>query len=525
MPPAAPRRGTSLVLAVLGGLLTDAASPGLSWWPLAYVGIALLVLALGRDSARWNVLVGFVFGLAFFVPQLTWAGVAVGVVPWIGLAALQAGFVAALGGVWTLARRGPVPASTGWQVVAFALLWVGVEEARSVLPFGGFPWGRIAFSQADAPLAAWAWLGGAPLVSGLVVVVGALLAAAVRHARRDPRSSLLAVLVGVAVVAGGLVVPLDTAAQAGTLEVGAVQGNVPDRGLDSFNQAREVLDNHVAGTWALLDQVAPGELDLVLWPENGADIDPRVDAAAAADITAAAQGVGAPILVGTLEYPPSGGRYNVSVLWDPELGPVDVYAKQHPAPFGEYIPLRDLARLVSPEVDRVRTDMLPGTEVGLIEMDSARLGRTVGIGDVICFEVAYDDLVRDAVAAGGEILVVQTNNATFGPTDESLQQLAMSRLRAIEHGRATVQISTVGVSAVISPSGQVLAQTELFTAEQMVESLPLRTALTPASRWGDLVSWTLRVAALALTLVAVVRGTSLRRRSRAARQVARADVS
>ena len=91
-------------------------------------------------------------------------------------------------------------------------------------------------------------------------------------------------------------------------------------------------------------------------------------------------------------------------------------------------------------------DMLAGTKVGLIPVDVPRLGRTVGVADVICFEVAYDDIVRDAVAAGGELLVVQTNNATFGHTDESTQQLAMSRIRAIELGRATVQISTVGVS-------------------------------------------------------------------------------
>ena len=164
----------------------------------------------------------------------------------------------------------------------------------------------------------------------------------------------------------------------------------------------------------------------MVWPENGSDVDPRVDDAAAREIDTAARAVGAPLLVGTLEYPDTGGRYNTAVLWEPGVGVTAHYDKQHPAPFAEYIPLREWVRPFSSAVDLVRNDMIAGTEVGLVPLRSERLGRTVGIGDVICFEVAYDTLVRDAVRAGGEILVVQTNNASFGYTDESTQQLAMS---------------------------------------------------------------------------------------------------
>lgn len=511
-----PRRATTLLLAVVGGLLVDAGFPGLSWWPLTFVGIALLFLALGRDSSRWNALVGLVHGLAFFLPHLTWVQGSVGMVPWVGLSVVEAASVAAVGAAWAWARRGAVIWSAArYQVPVFALLWVAAEEARQVFPFGGFPWGRLAFSQADSPLGRFAWAGGAPLVSLLVVVVGVLVALALLALRRvDVGSASGHVLLGAAVLGAGWLLPLDSAAQEGHLQVGAVQGNVPDRGLDSFQQAREVLDNHVLGTYALLDQVAPGELDLVVWPENGSDIDPRVDPAAGEAVRGAARALDAPLLVGTQEFPETGGRLNVAQLWDPERGPVDSYAKQHPAPFAEYVPFRDLARRFSDAVDRVSTDMLPGDEVGLVELESGRLGRTVGLGDVICFEIAYDDLVRDAVQAGGEVLLVQTNNATFGRSDESTQQLAMSRLRAIEHGRATVQISTVGVSAVITPSGVTTQRTGLFTAEQMVASLPLRSELTPATRFGDAVAWALRVLG-PLTLLAGVAGA--RRTPRSAR--------
>lgn len=509
----APRRSVSLLLAAVGGLATDLAFPGTGWWPLAYVGIALLLLAMGRDSARWNAAVGFVWGLAFFVPQLSWIDGAVGWVPLVALCVAEAGFVAVFGAAWSWTRRGRVIRTAArWQVPAVAVLWVAIEEARSVMPWGGFPWGRLAFSQADSPLGRLAWLGGVPLVSAAVVVVGALLAVAVQRVRDlELGQASGAVLLAFAVLAGGLVVPLDASAEAGRLEVGAVQGDVPDRGLDSLDQARQVVVNHAKGSMALLDRVEPGQLDLLLWPENSADFDPRTDAETRTLVDQVTESLGAPLLLGTQEYPDTGGRYNLGMLWEPGTGPVAIYAKQHPVPFAEYIPMRSIARQFSSAVDRVGRDMLAGTEVGLIPVDVPRLGRTVGVADVICFEVAYDDIVRDAVSAGGEVLVVQTNNATFGHTDESTQQLAMSRIRAMELGRATVQISTVGVSAVIAPNGTVSQRTGLFTAEQMVASLPLRTSSTPAERVGDEVSWAFRGLGIVVVLAGMAGAWGSRR--------------
>lgn len=494
LPPSA--RWLTLVLAAAGGGLTRLAfpEPGLSL--LAPVGMAALYLALRRDSARWNALVGLVWGLTCFGPMITWANDAVGPVPWAALTVLEASYVALFGAAWAWARRGHAVWRSGWwQLPAFVLLWVAVEELRSTWPFGGFPWGRLAFSQADSPLSAYMWLGGTPLLSGVVTAIGVLVARAVVAAGDVAVTRVVGTLsAATALVVASLLIPLDTVAQTGTLRVGAVQGNVPEPGrLDAFGQRRQVLDNHVAGTRALLDEVAPGELDVVLWPENGTDIDPQADAEAAALIDGVAREVDAPMLVGTVQYPPSGGRYNTAVLWEPGEGPVATYSKQRPAPFAEYIPMRSFVRHFSDAVDLVTRDMLPGTEPGVVPIDSPRLGRTVVLGDVICFEVAYDTIVRESVTHGGEILVVQTNNASFGWSDESTQQLAMSRLRAIEHGRATVQISTVGVSAVIAPNGVVTDRTDLFTADRMIATVPLRDALTPAARAG---TWPAGVAAV-----------------------------
>ncbi len=514
-----PTRWWSVVLAAAGGLLTEAAFPDLGWWGCAFLGIAALFLALGRDSARWNALVGLVWGLAFFAPQINWADYAVGRVPWLALTVFEACYVALFGAAWSWARRGAVIwRSAPLQTGAFVILWVAVEDLRSSVPFGGFPWGRLAFSQSDSPLLALAWLGGAPLVSAAVCLIGVATALALTATRMLRLGRALgAIGVVVVVVVAPLLIPLDTQAEDGTLRVGAVQGNVPTPGLDAFAQAGKVLDNHLAGTRALLDQVKPGYLDVVLWPENGTDIDPEANAAAAAAIDAAARAVGAPLLVGTVQYPKTGGRYNTAVLWEPGVGVVASYTKQHPAPFAEYIPLRSLLRPFSSAVDLVQVDMLPGTKVGVVPLASPRLGRTVKLGDVICFEVAYDELPRAAVRAGAEMLVVQTNNASFGFTAESTQQLAMSRLRAVELGRATVQISTVGVSAVIAPNGVVSDRTGLFTPAQLVAQLPLRHSLTPAAVVGPWPVWVVDALAVAAVLAGSVGAWKVRREFRVRR--------
>ncbi|GII99110.1 apolipoprotein N-acyltransferase [Sediminihabitans luteus] len=510
-----PSRGLSLLLAVAGGFATYLAFPDTGWWQLAIVGTGLLFAALRRDTPGWNALLGLAYGLTFFLPHLWWSRVATDVVPWLALSVLQAVFLAVLGAAWTWARRTRVlhrhPLVQG---PAWAVLWVAVEQLRSCVPFGGFPWGKLAFSQADSPLAAYAHLAGTPAVGFAVALAGALVVLGAL-ALLDRQLVRAGVTIGVvaAVGVGSLLVPLDTRAQSGTLRVGAVQGNVSEPGLESFANRGEVLDNHLDGTRALLRQVDPGDLDVVLWPENGSDLDPQTTPDVAAAIDDAATAVGAPILVGAQEFPETGGRYNVLLLWEPGVGVVDRYAKQHPAPFGEYIPIRGFVRHFSAEVDRITTDMLPGVGVATIDLPVDRLGRDVPLGTVICFEVAYDELIHASVRAGAEVLVVPTNNASFGMTAESTQQLAMSRLRAIETGRATVQVSTVGVSGVIAPNGALLESTDLYTAEQMVADLPLRTDLTPAVRAG---AWPQRVAwALAALLVAAgfVSGIRERRRS------------
>jgi apolipoprotein N-acyltransferase len=481
----------SLALAVLAGVLLTLAFPDFNIWPLAIAAIVVLWFALGRCGAWAGVLIGWVFGTVFMLPLTVWANGAVGAVPWLALSIASGLFYGIFGGAWATVRRSAmlVNARAWVQPIAFAILWGAMEELRSIFPFGGFPWGRVAFSQSTSPFLSLAWAGGALLVSLVVVLTGAVIALGI-EAGRARRWGFVAVTPVVAIGLGmaGIFIPLNAQAEGGSLSVGVVQGNVPNDGLDSFDEPREVTQNHLDETKRLVAQ-NPGPYDIMIWPENAADYDPRVDEATNQMVTSAAVTANAPLLFGTQDLTPPDGRYNVSLLWSTSGKVLDEYRKQRPAPFAEYIPIRAFARHFSSAVDRVTKDVLPGEGPAVMDLPAAVLGRNVQISTIICFEVAYDEIVRASVVDGGEIIIVQTNNATFGATAESTQQLAMTRLRAVEFGRTAIQASTVGVSAIILPDGRITQQTELFTPASMAAEVPLRTSMTPALYFGGLEHW------------------------------------
>lgn len=496
-PPGAPDRAGErglwrLGIATAAGLLLAAAFPPLALWPAAPLGVAALALAARGASARRGALAGLLCGLTLFLPLLHWSGAVAGPGAWVALAVLQAAFFIPLGAA--LACTAQLP---GWPLWG-AALWVGQEALRDRLPFGGFPWGRLAFSQDASPLTALAALGGAPLVTAAVALLGGVLALLVTH---PSRPALVAAGVPTfALLLAGLLMPTPTGGP--TTRIAVIQGNVPRLGLDAFSQRAAVLDNHVAATRRLADDVRAGRKpapDLVLWPENASDLDPYTDATAYAQIDGAVRDIGVPVLVGAVVLGPGEQVSNTGIVWDPVTGPGATYVKQHPVPFGEYMPYRSLLRRISTRVDLVPRDFARGGRTGVLQVGPARLG------DVICFEVAYDGLVRDAVRAGGRLLVVQTNNATFGRSAQTAQQLAMGRLRAVEHGRAVVVAATSGISAVIAPDGAVAQRLGVFTAGVLLADVPLRDSRTPATRLGVLPELALALLGAGALAVAAVR--------------------
>jgi apolipoprotein N-acyltransferase len=497
------------LLCVIAGIVGVLAFPRTGIWPLACVSVALFSIAVHGRRSRTAAWMGLLYGAAFFGPLLHWTGIYVGPVPWLILAAAEAGYFAGMGAILVLVQR--LRGAPFWV----AATWVLQEAVRDRAPFGGFPWGRWAFSQAESPVRWFAALGGAPLVTFVVALGGAGLAQAVLNAgqRRWVGTGVgVALLALVPLLGAFLAWPLRPAPDRGgpTTTIAVIQGNVPDLGLEFNARRRQVLDNHVTQTLKLAAEIKGGMVarpELVVWPENSSDIDPFDNADAYAQITKAVDAVGVPIRVGAiLDGPGPNHDRNVGILWSPTSGPGASYTKRHPVPFAEYIPLRSIARMVSSDVDLVQRDMVKGTGNGLLT------GGPYPLGDVICFEVAYDDLVRSSVEAGAQLLVVQTNNATFGHTAETYQQLAMSQLRAVEHDRTVAQVSTSGLSAIIGPDGTIRQRSgALFTPSILVASVPLSTAITLADRLEDGPEYALAALAVLGAAASVFAARRLRR--------------
>ncbi|WP_251069561.1 apolipoprotein N-acyltransferase [Streptomyces sp. ISL-96] len=497
--------------AALSGLLLYASFPPRPLWWLVLPGFALLAWCLYGRRARAAFGLGLLAGLGFLLPLLSWTGEEVGPLPWVALATAEALFVAVTCVGIAVVTRLPL-----WPVWG-AAVWILGEAVRARVPFGGFPWGKIAFGQADSVFLPLAAAGGTPVLGFAVVLCGFGLYEAVRQfltyrsTRKVPRrgAAIAALTIVVPVTAALAALPLvDNSAQNGTATAAAIQGNVPRLGLDFNAQRRAVLDNHARRTEQLAEDVKAGKVpqpDFVLWPENSSDLDPYRNGDARLVIDRAVRAIGAPTVIGAVLTPDTGKLRNTLIEWDPERGPVATYDKRHVQPFGEYIPMRSFVRLFSSDVDRVRRDFGPGDEVGVFDLAGTKVGLAT------CYEAAFDWAVRDTVNGGAQLISVPSNNATFGRSEMTYQQLAMSRVRAVEHSRAVVVPVTSGVSAVIQPDGKVVQKTQMFTPDALVAEVPLRSSLTPATRLGTIPEGVLVVLAVTGLGWALFRGVRARR--------------
>lgn len=516
--------GVRLLLAAISGLMVYGSFEPLGFSPLGWLGMGLFYLSLcpwpgikkganqgqkfQRVSLSLGALLGLVHGLALYLLMLPWIGEYVGSLPYVALAITEALYCIAAGALGAALVR--------WRFGFAAWPWwiVAVEWLRSTWPFHGFAWGRIAWGQVNGVLSGLMPVGGPALVTFATALLGSSLVTlvffelpAIIAARRSRRTtpftprSVTAVLTIAALVAVGAGGPTwfghKNAPDTGEVTVAAIQGNVPRMGLDFNAQRRAVLANHVRETEAL-DQ----PVDLVVWPENSSDVNPFADPMARSMIEQAVNAVQAPVLVGTLTRDEA-GQHNTMVVFDPNSGQGEWHHKKYLQPFGEYMPYRAFFRKFSSYVDQAG-DFKPGDGNGVVHMQAAHSGDVVAMGVSTCYEVAFDASARDAVRAGAQILSTPTNNATFGFTDMTYQQLAMSRMRAKETNRAVVVAATSGSSAMITPEGKVLEKTRIFTADRLVYSLPLRDTTTFAVKHGSSIEWALVIIGTFMALAAAL---------------------
>lgn len=517
---ALPPRLVRLGVAVFAGLLLCISFPPIGWWWSAVPALGLLswVLVEPRTTPAGGFGYGLLFGLAFYIPLLPWISGLVGPVPWLALSVMEALFPALFGLFAVAVRRLP-----GWPLW-FALVWSLQEWLKSSVPFGGFPWGVVGFGQANGPFLSLAQLGGVPLLSFAIALLGTSLCALAleivrwyRHSGADkadghpglpavvlPGICIFAVLLSTALVAPRVRQAGIGAGNEPSITVAAVQGNVPRLGLEFNSQRRAVLDNHVQETVQLAEDVRAGRAQqpqFVIWPENSSDIDPMTNADAAQQIAVAARAVGAPILVGAVIArpdwtPDNPTASNSVVVWDPVSGPGERHDKQIVQPFGEYLPWRSFFRRLSSYADRAGY-FVPGGGTGVVHAAG------VPIGVATCWEVIFDRALRESVRNGAQVLAVPTNNATFDQ-NMSEQQLAFAKVRAVEHDRYLVVAGTTGISAVIAPDGHEISRTQFFTPAYLDAQVRLKTAQTPATRWGPAVQWALVSAAVAVLVAAML---------------------
>jgi len=446
-----------VLLSALSGLLLSAAFEPLALWWIAPIALAVEMFALTRSERKY--LSVLTFALTFNLVLLHWTSIYVGSVPWIILATGLSIFYL------------PLVAVKRLGISFFPLIFIVLEEIRNRFPFQGFGWARIAYSQADAPYAKIAAHGGAVALSAITALIALFLFALTQKQLR------ILILLPLLLILQPMHVNTNQ-----SINALLIQGNVPELGLDFNSRATEVFYNHVKETKKALQDNR--KVDFILWPENSVDVDPFRNPEVFDTLNSYTQ----PLIVGAIV-----GKgeevLNTSILWTKDTQ--NVYVKQHLTPFGEYIPLRSLAGKISPLVNDVR-DFSPGNESVVFKVGAAR------IAPVICYELLDDQILQQA-AKSSNLLTVQTNSATFGDSAESAQQLQITRIRAIEHSRNVLSVSTTGYSAIIDYNGKVLQKSNMGTAQHLYATVGLITSTSPRDRYGD---WALVITLIWLLLAA-----------------------
>jgi apolipoprotein N-acyltransferase len=437
-----------MVMLILSAFLVSAAFEPIGIWFLAIFGYALFFKCLAKSERP--VRFAFIFGLIVNGIVLHWTSKYVGALPWILLTLLQAAFYIPVG--WIYRKTGSL-----LSVVCAFLLF---EEVRARFPFGGFAWTRIAFSQVESPLLPLVSYGGVLLLS-LATLLSAL---AFVNFRLKP---ILVLIVGFTIV---LLLPNNPTPTTKVSLIG-IQGNTPSVGLEFNSRAKAVFYLHRDTTRELVK----GQYDAIIWPENSIDIDPRKYPEVLSDIKSLVNDLDTPLIAGVV-LTENGAPANASVMYNASGGVETTYIKRYLTPFGEYMPLRKLAEFVSPFAKSVN-EFQPGDKF----VEHVIKGEK--FSPIICYEIINDGLVREGANRSGAF-IVQTNSATFANTPESAQQLAITRIRAIEHSREILSVSTVGISAFIDNNGVVKSQTAENVSTSISGDLGVSTNQTITDKLG-----------------------------------------
>lgn len=483
--------------ALLAGLLVAASMPPWGWWPLSFIGLAMYCsLEYRADTTRRRFSTGFVFGIGWFLPAMSWM--------WFLTAPgfpIAVALFASLHGLVAMATRGR---ADRFSVITGPALHTLVEVLRMAFPFGGVPLATLGIAQVAGPLHRIASLGGVIALTWVTWQIGALLARAPREHRRDNRHvrssrrwAVIACLLAWIVAFPAMTWTEDTGR---TLSIAAVQGGGPQgtRAIDT--NPRDVVERHLEAT-AIIDA---DDLDLVVWPENVIDVFDFDRSVEIDEIAAESNRLDAPFAVGITEDVDDASFTNAQVIVDRSATVLDRYDKVRRVPFGEYMPMRGLLRSLGAPVDQVPRDAVAGTTPAVLDFVTDEGDERAAV--VISWEVFFGGRAREGVALGAGFIINPTNGSSYTWTVLQSQQIASSRLRAIETGRWVVQVAPTGFSAFVGPDGEVHSRTAVSERAVISREITVRTGETLYVQLGDK-PW---IAALAVVLLLVLRS---RRRS------------
>ncbi len=457
------RLGTAL-LAVAGGLCLAASVPPWGWWPLAFVGVAAWDRLLAGTPATGRFARSWLLAVAWFAPSMLWM-VDMTTPGYVVAVAVFAAYVGVAG---ILVPGRSARPWMRWLAVpgAFTL----AEAARWAFPFGGVPLATTAMSQAAAPLGQVARVGCAIGVVLVVGVVGVALSAAWEREWRVAAGGL-----ALAVALWGVAVLAPSGHDVRPLEVALIQGGGRQNTRASDTDPREVFLRHVEATRKVVPPV-----DLVVWPENVVDVEgPLQDHKESRELSQLAQQLDTTLVAGVTEGIDSRSFVNASIVFLPDGSTGERYDKVHRVPFGEYVPLRDVLESVAGSSSGLPLrDARSGTGPAVLHTPAGTLGVSIS------WEVFFTDRARDAVQHGGQILLNPTNGSSYWLTQVQTQQVASSRLRAIETGRWVLQASPTGFSAIVDPDGRVLQRTSVSEQAVVQEVVAERSGDTVATVIG-----------------------------------------
>jgi len=449
--------------------------PPWGFWPLAFIGIALFTSQeILASSARQRFTTGFIFGIGWFLPALSWM--------WF---LTTPGYIVAVLMYASLHGLASVVVVRGSNNRSFVFLspatHILIEVGRMCFPFGGVPLATLGISQVSGPLHRTAAVGGVILLSWLTWQIGALLARRPSDIQIGNSHRTILKAICLILLVAGYVAP-NGSSTGRSLHVVAVQGGGPQGTRAINSDPRQVVERHLRAS-RLIKPDAENPIDLVVWPENVIDVLDFESSAELQEVTAQALRLNSAFSVGITEDVNQQHFTNAQVIVTPDGHVVDRYDKVRRVPFGEYMPMRSFLASLGAPVNQVPRDALAGAGPAYLDVPTASGNERISV--VISWEVFFGGRAREGIKEGSGLIINPTNGSSYTWTVLQSQQIASSRLRAMETGRWVVQVSPTGFSAFVDPSGTVHQRTSISEQAVISTDVDIRTGRTIYVTLGD----------------------------------------